>query len=280
MSVWNWNNFARLRGHTLIMGILNVTPDSFSDGGQNFDVETAVRTAVKMAKDGADIIDIGGESTRPGAQKISVDDEIARVIPVIEAVKAEIDIPISIDTYKSEVARAALNAGANIVNDISGLTFDQRVANVAAEEKAGLVLMHLIGDIDSMHAQEAVDDIFTEVEKSFDRSIKTATAAGVERSSIALDIGIGFSKSFEQNQELISGLGRLVEQFDDMPMLVGLSRKSFLGKILNGAKSDERLYGTIAANVLAVKNGASIIRVHDVKQHRDALDVVDAIMNK
>jgi dihydropteroate synthase len=261
----------------LVMGILNATPDSFSDGGQYSHADTALHRAAEMVAEGADIIDIGGESTRPGSNHVSSSEEIDRVIPVIEQIRTEFDTAISIDTTKSDVAVAAINAGAEIVNDISGLRFDPGVADVAARSGAGIVLMHSRGEFSEMHSQPHVDDILAVVTEDFRRSIKAATDTGVQEDRIVLDVGIGFGKSFEQNLELIAKLDKLVERFPEYPMLVGTSRKSFIGRVMGGAAPEERLAGSIAAAAIAVWNGASIIRVHDVHETAEALKVVAAV---
>ena len=262
------------------MAILNVTPDSFSDGGRYASIDAALAQAEKMIADGGDIIDIGGESTRPGSARVSVDEEIARVVPVIEAIAKQFDIPISIDTSKSEVARAAVDAGAEIINDISGLRFDERIATVAAEKGTGLVLMHSRGEFETMHSQPPVEDIIAEVTTDFYRPISTAEKHGVKPEQIVLDIGIGFGKTLDQNLELIAKLDKLTADFPQYPMLVGTSRKSFIGKLLNDAPPDKRLSGSLATAAIAVWNGAKIIRVHDVKETRETLQVINALFER
>ncbi|MFN2392350.1 MAG: dihydropteroate synthase, partial [Pyrinomonadaceae bacterium] len=214
------------------MAILNATPDSFSDGGRFFSIDDALKQAEKLIEEGADILDIGGESTRPNSQRVSTEKETQRVIPLIEAVTSRFDIPISIDTTKAEVAENAIKAGVEIINDISGLRFDEQIAEVAAKYKTGLILMHSRGDFGTMHMQNPVEDIIREVSDDFRRSIGKAESYGIEKKNIALDIGIGFSKTFEQNLELIAKLKMLCGEFLDFPMLIGTSRKSFIGKIL------------------------------------------------
>ena len=259
------------------MAILNVTPDSFSDGGKFFSIDEALKQAEKMIADGACIIDVGGESTRPKSKRASAEEEIRRVVPVIEALRARFDIPVSIDTSKGEVAEKGVEAGAEIINDISGLRFDERIAEVAAKHRTGLVLMHLRGEFETMHEQKPVADILAEVSNGFLWSIERAKNYGVNEGQIALDIGIGFSKTFAQNLELIAKLDKLIEKFPGFPMLVGASRKSFIGKILDDAPVDRRLHGTLAANVIAVWKGANIVRVHDVAETVEALKVIDSI---
>lgn len=261
----------------LIMAILNVTPDSFSDGGKCADLDSALEQAEKLVSEGADIIDIGGESTRPGSKRVPVNEEIARVVPVIDAITKRFDTPISIDTTKSEVAKAAVEAGAEIINDISGLRFDREIATVAAKHKTGLVLMHSRGEFETMHSQPPVIDIMADVAEGLRRSVTMAQNGGVHPENIALDIGIGFGKTYEQNLELIARLDRLIDEFSQYPMLVGTSRKSFIGKIIGGVPTDERRAGSIATAVIAVWNGAKIIRAHDVKETVEAVKVIDAI---
>ena len=271
---------------TLVMGILNVTPDSFSDGGQFFSPEQAIDHGKKMRDEGADMIDVGGESTRPGSSgPISAEEEIARITPVIKALAKTLDVPISIDTTKSEVARAALDAGAVIVNDVSALRFDFYIADAAARAGAGLILMHSRGTPATMHRLPPVADIMHEVVTSLSASIKMAERRGVKRESIAIDPGIGFGKSQEQNLELIDKLDQLKAAFSDLPILIGTSRKSFIGRILsdeagNPAPSEQRLYGSMASVAAAVMKGADIVRVHDVRAAVETIKVVDAILGK
>ncbi|MDT4952358.1 MAG: dihydropteroate synthase [Acidobacteriota bacterium] len=263
---------------TLVMGVLNVTPDSFSDGGQFLSADRAVARAGEMIAEGADIIDVGGESTRPaGAQLVSAEEELRRVMPVIERLAKNSTVPISIDTTKAKVAHAALDAGAEIVNDISGLRFDPTLADEAARVRAGLVLMHSRGDLTTMHRLEPVADIFAEVETSLRRSIAEAEGRGVSRECIAVDPGIGFSKSQEQNLELIARLNEFAQAFSGFPILVGTSRKSFLGRLLDNAPTNGRLHGTMATVTAAVLRGAHIVRVHDVKAAVETVRVADAI---
>ncbi|MCA1622859.1 MAG: dihydropteroate synthase [Acidobacteria bacterium] len=262
---------------TLVMAILNATPDSFSDGGRFFSIDDALKQAEKLIEEGADILDIGGESTRPNSQRVSTEKETQRVIPLIEAVTSRFDIPISIDTTKAEVAENAIKAGVEIINDISGLRFDEQIAEVAAKYKTGLILMHSRGDFGTMHMQNPVEDIIREVSDDFRRSIGKAESYGIEKKNIALDIGIGFSKTFEQNLELIAKLKMLGGEFPGFPMLIGTSRKSFIGKLLEDAPASERLHGSLASAAIAVWNGANIVRVHDVKETVEMLKVVEAI---
>jgi dihydropteroate synthase len=259
------------------MGVLNVTPDSFSDGGQFDSLDRAVAHAEQMIAEGADLIDIGGESTRPGSAFVSEEEELQRVIPVIEKLATRTSTPISIDTTKSSVARAALAAGAEAVNDISALRFDPLIAGEAARAGAGLVLMHSRGTPKTMQQLPLVDDIIKEVIDGLRESIARAQQHGVAPESIALDPGIGFGKTAEQNVELIANLDQLVAEFAAFPLLIGTSRKSFIGKLLDGAPADERLYGTIASVTASVLKGVHIVRVHDVKAAVEAIKVADAI---
>jgi len=236
------------------MAILNVTPDSFSDGGAIANVDDALRRANRCIADGADILDIGGESTRPGSARVSVEEEISRVVSVIEAIVKRFDVPISVDTSKSEVAAHAVDAGAEIINDISGLRFDPRIAEVAADRKPGLVLMHSRGDFETMHSQPPVDDIVKNVTDDFRRALTSAKEAGVSDDRIVLDVGIGFGKSPEQNLELLAKLDKLTAEFPSYPLLVGTSRKSFIGKLLGDVPVDRRLSGSLATAVIAIWN--------------------------
>lgn len=257
---------------TFLMGILNVTPDSFSDGGRFFDQTDAVLHALQMIKDGADIVDVGGESTRPGSERIDSRTELARVLPVITKIRQRSTIPISIDTYKADVARAALEAGANIVNDISGLTFDEKMAEVLAEKKASVVLMHTKGDPKTMQENPVYTDLVEEIYESLSNSIDVARRMGIEQ--IMIDPGIGFGKTLEQNLVLIDRLNEFKSL--GVPILIGVSRKSFIGKIL-GMPVEARLEGTAAAVAASIIKGADIVRVHDVKEMLRVSRVVDAI---
>lgn len=263
-----------------VMGILNLTPDSFSDGGKFIEPERALERAAAMIEEGAAIIDIGGESTRPGSRPVSADEESARVVPVIEAIAARFDVPISVDTRRAETAANAVAAGATIINDISGFRWDDSMANVAAANGCGVVLMHLRGEFETMHSSEPAEDVFADVSNGFRKSIAAAKNAGVAEEKIALDIGLGFGKTFEQNLELIAGIGRFTDEFPGFPILVGASRKSFIGKLLDEPEPERRVAGSLAAAVVAVINGASIIRAHDVKQTVDALRVATEIIGR
>jgi dihydropteroate synthase len=254
------------------MGILNVTPDSFSDGGKFNSTEDAVNYAIKMVDEGADIIDVGGESTRPGSTQISVDEELKRVLPVIELLVKQTNVPISIDTYKSDVAELALNAGAQIVNDISGLHFDPKMASVVAKLNGSLVVMHIKGTPRTMQANPEYNNLITEVKSYLENSVNLAVSGGIKQ--IIVDPGIGFGKTVEHNLEIIKQL----RVFSDLgyPIMTGPSRKSFIGKILN-VDMDDRLEGTAAAVAACVMNGASIVRVHDVRAMKRVVGLIDAI---
>jgi dihydropteroate synthase len=265
------------REKTLVMAILNVTPDSFSDGGKFFSIDAALGQAEKLIAEGADILDVGGESTRPASVQISAGEEIRRVVPVIELICKNFDVPVSIDTTKSIVAETAVKAGAEIINDISGLRFDEKISLVAAEADAALVLMHSRGEFATIHKQIPLEDIVPEVASDFRRSIKKAESFGVKSENIALDIGIGFSKTFADNLELLAKLDKFAAEFQSFPLLVGVSRKSFIGKLLGELPTTERINGSLAAAAISVWNGANIVRVHDVKATVEALKVVDAI---
>ncbi|HJQ30627.1 MAG TPA: dihydropteroate synthase [Pyrinomonadaceae bacterium] len=267
-----------LGGRTLVMGVINLTPDSFSDGGRYFTRKRAWENAEKMIENGADIVDIGGESTRPGASPISEAEELRRVQRYLGIMMSIIaDCTYSIDTTKPPVARAALEAGCEIVNDISGLRFDPVLADVAARYDAGLILMHSRGTFETMHKQEPVDDILKEVSDDWRRAIAEAERRGVRREKIVLDPGIGFSKTQKQNVELIARLDVLARDFADFPLLVGTSRKSFVGHLLGGAPVNKRVHGTMATVAAAAMRGAQIVRVHDVRAAVETVRVIDAI---
>lgn len=278
VRIWKTSRRELTLGQTaLVMGILNVTPDSFSDGGSFTDIAGAIRHAESMIDAGADIIDVGGESTRPGGVAVATEDEISRTIPVIAALAAKFSTPISIDTTKVEVARAAIEAGAEIVNDISGLRWQPGLADMAAETGAGLVLMHSRGDYETMHSQPPVHDIVAEVAAGLRKSVDVSAERGVCKGQIVLDIGIGFGKTYEQNLELLARLDKIVAELDPYPVLVGTSRKSFIGRALGGAPTSSRLAGSIATAVLAAASGASVIRAHDVAETKDAMRMVAAV---
>lgn len=259
------------------MGVLNVTPDSFSDGGRFNHLDAALQHVEKMLAAGSDIIDVGGESSRPGSQQITADEEINRVEPIISAIAKRWDTPISVDTWKADVAAAAIDAGAEIINDISGLRFDPRIAEIAAQTKAGLILMHSRGSFRTLHFEPPMPNIVTEVVRGLRNSITAAQSAGIANEQIALDVGIGFGKTPEQNLELIADLNVFRAEFSEFPIVVGASRKSFIGKLTGELNPEKRLAGSLAAAAIAVYNGADFVRVHDVAESREAAIVAHAI---
>jgi dihydropteroate synthase len=259
---------------THVMGILNVTPDSFSDGGQYFELNRAIEHGILMAQDGADIIDVGGESARPYSQQISASEEIARVIPVLEALKKEISIPISIDTCKSEVAWEALKAGASMINDISALRFDPHMATIAADAGVPVILMHMKGTPDNMQKnpiyKDLIPDILDFLKDALDRSLQ----AGIKKNLLIVDPGIGFGKTFDDNLKIIKELSRF--EALERPILLGTSNKAFIGHIL-GKEVHERVTGTMATIAYGAINGAHMVRVHNVKAAVETVRVIDAI---
>jgi dihydropteroate synthase len=259
---------------TLLMGVLNVTPDSFSEGGLFFDKSKAISHGLRMADEGADIIDIGGESTRPGSKPLELEEELRRVIPVIESIAKEVDLPISIDTYKSAVAQRAIESGAQMINDISGLHFDRDLAQVAAKEDVPLVLMHIRGTPETMQKNVRYDSLFSEILQYLKESIQRAESAGLDPHQIIIDPGIGFGKTLENNLLIIKNLFEF--RVLGKPILLGTSRKTFIGKILNADVTD-RLEGTLSSIAIGVLNGAHIIRSHDVLQAKRTIAVADAI---
>ena len=261
---------------TLVVGVLNVTPDSFSDGGRHFDTARAIARAQEMESEGADIIEIGGESTRPSADALSAAEEMGRVLPVLNGLGKSLRVPISIDTYKSEVARAAVDLGATIINDVSALRFDPAIADVVARSGALLVLMHMRGEPATMQKMEPSRDIFAEIESDFAKAIGLAESRAVERAKIIIDPGIGFGKTLEQNLAILNHL----ESFSgfDLPLMIGTSRKSFIGR-LTARPEQERLFGTAASVAAAIIRGAHIVRVHDVREMVEVARITDAILN-
>jgi dihydropteroate synthase len=266
-----------LGARTLVMGILNVTPDSFADGGRFLDPGRAVEAALGMVQDGADVIDVGGESTRPGAEAVDADEEMRRVLPVIRAIAARTRTPISIDTYKSTVARAAIDAGAAVVNDISGLAYDPALAAVVAERRAGLVLMHMRGHASDMYAHARYDSLTGEVAQELRVSLETALRAGVAREAIILDPGVGFAKRPDHSFGVLARLDDPALAALDRPWLVGPSRKSFLRAAVGDLPPDARDWGTAAAVAAAVLIGAHVVRVHAVKEMVQVVRVADKI---
>ena len=260
---------------TYIMGILNVTPDSFSGDGIYQDADKAVETGERLVQEGADIIDIGGESTRPGSQSVTIEEEIKRVIPIIDKLSRKIKAPISIDTAKSEVARLALDSGASIVNDITGLKSDPEMVCVIREFNATVVLMHIKGTPQTMQNGPEYGNLVHEIKEELRRIIDKAIWNGIKKENIIIDPGIGFGKTLEHNLEILNRLSEFKEL--GMPVLVGPSRKSFIGKI-TGAEPDNRVFGTAGAVAIAIENGADMVRVHDVKEIKQAVMIADAII--
>jgi dihydropteroate synthase len=264
-----------LSARTHIMGVLNVTPDSFSDGGKFFKSDDAVRQGMKMIEEGADMIDVGGESTRPGSNPLPTEEELSRVIPVIEALSKKTDVPVSIDTYKAEVARRGLDAGAQMINDISALRFDPKMKEVASEYKVPIVLMHIKGTPKEMQKDPSYEDVIAEIKEYLRQSIKIAQDAGIAREKIIIDPGIGFGKRLRDNLNILKNL----KEFSILgcPILIGCSRKSFIGRVLD-LPVEERSEGSLAALAVAVMNGANIVRVHDVKESKRAVSLIDAVI--
>jgi dihydropteroate synthase len=258
----------------LVVGILNVTPDSFSDGGAHRTVDAAVRHAARMVEEGAGMVDVGGESTRPGAVPVPEREEVERVVPVIRRLARELPVPISVDTRRAAVARAALDAGASAVNDVSALG-DPRMGGVVAEHGAGLVLMHMRGTPQTMQEDPRYSDVAGEVAEELEEACRSAARSGIDEERVVVDPGIGFAKNFEQNLELLARLGELRRL--GRPVMLGVSRKAFLGRLLGGASPTERVVATAAACVAGLDRGARIFRVHDVGPVREALTVAQAI---
>lgn len=263
------NKEFKLGERTYIMGILNVTPDSFSDGGKFNEIDSAVKQAKKLVEEGADIIDIGGESTRPGAEFVSEEEEIRRVVPIIEAIKREVDITISIDTYKSKTAEAAVKAGADIINDVWGAKYDSNIANIAAKYNVPIILMH------NRDKGIPYTDLMEDVISDLQASINIALEAGVKKENIILDPGIGFAKTLEENLEVMNKCERIKEM--GYPVLLGTSRKSMIGLTLN-LPVDERVEGTVATTVMGIMKGLEFIRVHDVLENKRAAVMTDRIL--
>lgn len=257
------------------MGVLNVTPDSFSDGGLYFEKNKAVERGLELAAEGADIIDIGGESTRPGSDSVPFQEELRRVIPVISALREKTEILISVDTTKSEIAEAAVEAGADIINDISAFSFDSRMPSLAAQKGVSVILMHMKGTPKTMQNNPTYKALLAEIKSFFKEKLEVAQASGIEKEKIIIDPGIGFGKGVKDNLTLINNLSFLEEL--ERPILVGTSRKSFIGSILNLA-SQERIEGTIASAVLSIIRGAHILRVHDVRSIKRAILVAESIL--
>jgi dihydropteroate synthase len=262
----------------LIMGILNVTPDSFSDGGKFFTAEKAVEHGLTMAAEGAQIIDVGGESTRPGAESVAAEEELNRVIPVIERLRGKSDAVISIDTSKAQVAHAAIQAGASIVNDVTGGRGDKRLMPLVAEKKSAFIIMHMQGNPETMQLEPRYDDVVSEVTEFFRQQYARALECGIDPMAIAFDPGIGFGKTLEHNLELLAQLDRL--RAHDRPLVVGISRKSFLAKVTGSSEISDRLAPAVALTSLLRARGADAFRVHDVKENVSALRVTEAVLQR
>jgi dihydropteroate synthase len=267
----------RLGLRTWLMGVINVTPDSFSDGGLYLEKDTAIKRGLELEAEGADIIDVGGESSRPGSQFIPAEEELRRIIPVVSALRKRSRTLISVDTTKSEVARAALDAGADIINDISALSFDPGMLSLAAQRQVPVILMHMKGVPKTMQDNPFYENVLEEVKSFFKEKIEAAQACGIKKEKIIIDPGIGFGKRLKDNLVLINNLHFFKDL--DCPLLAGVSRKSFIGKILN-LPPRERLEGTIASAILGISRGAHILRVHDLAPVKRAILVAEAIMNE
>jgi dihydropteroate synthase len=266
----------RFEDRPLVMGILNVTPDSFYDGGKFYPPDVAIEHALRLADEGADIIDVGGESTRPYSDVTPAEEELRRVIPVIKAIRARSTVFLSVDTYKAAVAKEAIDAGADMINDVSGLTFDPGIADVAAQSGVPVVIMHTKGKPSQMQVSPRYDDVIREIKEFFIDRLQFARQCGVDDQNIVLDPGIGFGKRLQDNLMIIKELRRFKEL--GYPILIGTSMKSFLGKLAGSPEPDERIEGTLASLALSLWNGADIIRVHDVKKAKKVAILVHAVM--
>jgi dihydropteroate synthase len=264
--------------HGLIMGVLNVTPDSFSDGGEFLPTDKATERGLQMAAEGAHIIDVGGESTHPGSQPVTTNEELRRVIPVIENLGGKLDVPISIDTSKAEVARAAIEAGASIVNDVTGGQGDGQMLPLVAETKPGFIIMHMQGTPRTMQVQPRYVDVVAEISEFFRQQYARAIGLNIDPMAIAFDPGIGFGKTLEHNLELLAHLENL--RVYDRPLVVGVSRKSFLGKLIGSPEMSDRRIPGLALTALLRARGADVLRVHDVKENVYALRVTEAILQR
>ena len=262
----------------LIMGVLNVTPDSFSDHGEFFSADKATERGLQMAAEGAHIIDIGGESTRPGSEPVTADEELGRVIPVIENLRRKLDVPISIDTSKAEVVRAAIEAGASIVNDVTGGQGDDQMLPLVAETKSAFIIMHMQGTPRTMQIQPRYSDVVAEISEFFRQQYALTIGLNIDPMAIAFDPGVGFGKTLDHNLELLAQLERL--RAYDRPLVVGVSRKSFLGKLIGSPKISDRLVPGLALSALLRARGADVFRVHDVRENVYALRVTEAILQK
>jgi dihydropteroate synthase len=265
-----------LSNRARVMGIINATPDSFSDGGSFLDPQAALAHGLQMVAEGAEILDVGGESTRPGAQSVEADEEIRRVLPIIQSLRRESQVLLSIDTSKASVARAALDAGADIINDVTGLRGDPDMAALAASSKAGIVIMHMQGEPRTMQVAPTYGDVIHEVGEFFRQALARSVACGIDPMRIALDPGIGFGKTPEHNRRLLAELSAFLEFA--RPLLVGVSRKSFLGWLAGSSAMDNRFWPGVSLTSLCRERGARILRVHDVKPHTEALRMTEAIL--
>jgi len=279
------NKKFKLGKRTIVIGVLNITPDSFSDGGEHFSVDNAVKHAFSMEKNGADVIDIGGESTRPGATSISMKEEMDRIFPVIEQLVGEISIPISIDTYKSKIAKNALDLGVDMINDISALQADKNLANIVADYEVPICLMHMKGNPKKMQINPLYDNVVKEIHDFLKERAKFALFCNIKKENIIVDPGIGFGKrtgkGIEDNCEILRRLSELKDL--GFPIMVGTSRKKFIGNVCgddNLLPVSDRLEGSLASACIAVVNGADILRVHDVKETRRCIDLIDCILDK
>ncbi len=265
-----------LKNRTHIMGVLNITPDSFHKESRVKSINDALKRAEKMIHEGADILDIGGESTRPGSEPVPEDEELKRILPAIKAIIKKFDIPLSVDTYKYSVAKTVLQEGVSIINDISGLHFSPEMAPTIASSNAGVIIMHISGKPKNMHENPSYKNLMKEIKSYLKEGVNKATSCGIEEDRIIIDPGIGFGKNFSHNISIMKKLKELKSL--NKPVLLGLSRKSFIGKILN-LPVEERLEGTLAASVIGIINGAQILRTHDVKETKRAVAVADTILN-
>ncbi len=278
-SIFKYKNKAvDLGNNFLVMGILNVTPDSFSDGGRYNSFDKAVKRCEEMIEEGVNIIDIGGESTRPGSDPVELQEELRRVVPVVEEIKKRFNVDVSVDTYKSAVAKEAIECGADIINDISGLNFDSNMLDVLSENSCGIIAVHIKGTPKNMQKNPVYEHIIPEINEYFETIINKTDAAGIERERLVLDPGIGFGKTFEDNYTILNNIKSF--KIWGRPILIGLSRKSFIGYTLNKEKPEDRLFGTIGANVTALIRGANILRVHDVKENSEALKLAKSIIDE
>lgn len=272
---WTFSGFHQKPGNgPLLMGIVNVTPDSFSDGGKYLAADLACEHALRLVDDGADILDVGGESTRPGAEPVSLAEELRRVIPVIEKLASRVTVPISIDTYKAEVARQALAAGARIVNDVSGLTFDARMIDVCRDNPCGVICMHIRGTPQTMQLDPRYDNVVEDLYHHFVARLNELQSAGLPRERVVIDPGIGFGKTAQHNLDILSNIARFHQT--GRPVLIGHSRKRFLQKVL-GRPVDERAFGTVGVSVALAAQGVDLLRIHDVAATRDAIAAWKAV---